>query len=78
MLIIRSDRPNTTEIERGDGALFFFSYDTLVAAWLPGRGFVRTSQYWSKTTTKHLNHWLYGKDYELITQEEMEKLDEEC
>ena len=52
---------NQTEIETSD-ARVFFSYDTPVAAYIHGRGYVRTVNNYSVTTTKHINKWLtnYG------------------
>jgi hypothetical protein len=45
--------PNqTTEI--------FFSYETPVAAFVPGRGFIRTKTKHSLTTSQHINKWLNG------------------
>ena len=48
---------NQTEISVGDN-LVLFSYNTPVAAWVRGRGWLRTEQKFSKTTTKHINAWL--------------------
>ena len=50
---------NQTEIET-DNARVFFSYRTPVAAYVFGRGYVRTEQYWSTTTSRHINKWLRG------------------
>lgn len=38
-------------------ATVFFSYDTPVAAFVAGRGFLRCGERYSKTTTKHINAW---------------------
>jgi hypothetical protein len=46
-----------TEVQT-DKARILFSYKTPVAAWISGRGYVRTSQFWSVTTSKHINMWL--------------------
>jgi hypothetical protein len=54
---------NKNEIELPDGTVVFFSYKTPVAARMgDGSGFVKTSQKWSVTTSKHINQWLmlYG------------------
>ena len=47
-----------TEIEKSNGVTVFFSYNTPVAAHIPGKGFVKTSEFYSKTTSKHINQWL--------------------
>ena len=52
---------NKNEIELPDGTVVFFSYKTPVAARMgDGSGFVKTSQKWSVTTSKHINQWLNG------------------
>ena len=50
---------NQTELETGNG-LTLFSYETPVACFLYGKGYFRTSQKWSATTSKHINRWLDG------------------
>ena len=52
---------NQTEVELASGVTVFFSYKTPVAAHIPGRGCIRTDQYYSRTTTKHINQWLNDK-----------------
>lgn len=49
---------NQNEVTINDGTQIFFSYRTPVAAYLPEKGYVRTSTYWSKTTSRHINKWL--------------------
>ena len=51
---------NQTEVSINDGTQIFFSYRTPVAAYLPGKGYVRTERFWSKTTSRHINKWLQG------------------
>ena len=36
---------------------YYFSYDTLVAVFIPGKGIQCIQNYWSTTTGKHLN-WI--------------------
>ena len=48
---------NGTEVETAD-ARIFFSYRTPVAAYIFGRGYVRTEQFFSVTTSRHINKWL--------------------
>jgi len=47
-----------TEIEN-NGIRILFSYKTPVAAYASGFHF-KTSKYWSRTTTRHINQWLNG------------------
>lgn len=49
---------NQTEVEFGNDVTVFFSYRTPVAAFIPGKGYVRTSKKFSQTTSKHINKWL--------------------
>jgi hypothetical protein len=49
---------NQTEVTLADGTCVLFSYQTPVAAIVPGKGWIRTAYKWSATTTKHINAWL--------------------
>jgi hypothetical protein len=51
-LLVIQDARETAEI--------FFSYETPVAAFVPGRGFIRTETKHSVTTSQHINKWLNG------------------
>jgi len=59
--------PNMTRLDLPSGTVLF-SYETPVAAYVSGRGFIRTAQKYSKTTTKHINQWLSGADAEVVPQ----------
>ena len=48
---------NMTEVETSK-ARVLFSYRTPVAAYVFGRGYVKTEKWYSVTTTRHLNKWL--------------------
>lgn len=65
--------PNQTEIELSDGNRFFFSYNTLVAAYLVGRGYIKSKRFYSSTTSKHTNAWIYSTP-EVLDQEEFDNL----
>jgi len=52
---------NMTELNMGDVQVFF-SYETPVAARLTDGSLVRTEQWYSATTSKHINKWLQGCD----------------
>ena len=51
---------NMNLIRLNNGTQVLFSYRTPVAAHVPGEGFFRTNQNWSRTTSKHINKWLRG------------------
>lgn len=45
---------NQTEIECHNGVTILYSYRTPVAAFVPGKGALCTTQRYSKTTSKHI------------------------
>jgi hypothetical protein len=49
---------NMTELELTDGTTVFFSYKTPVAGFIPGQGVFRTEEFFSQTTSKHINKWI--------------------
>lgn len=63
---------NMTILRIGDTEILF-SYRTPVAAYVSGRGYVRTAEKFSKTTTRHINVWA-GPNAEVIPQSEIESL----
>ena len=64
---------NQTQLSVGDN-LILFSYKTPVAAWVSGRGWLRTSTKYSKTTTKHINKWLRGYAAQDVDQSVLDTL----
>ncbi len=58
---------NMTELDLGF-AQVFFSYDTPVAARLTDGSLVRTEQWYSATTSKHINKWLQGCECQTVPQ----------
>ena len=48
---------NMTEVETSK-ARVLFSYRTPVAAYVFGRGYVKTENWYSETTTRHINKWI--------------------
>ena len=56
---IKQIASNMTELDLGF-AQVFFSYETPVAARLTDGTLVRTEQWYSATTSKHINKWLNG------------------
>ena len=66
---------NATVVEINDALQVLFSYDKAVAAFVPGRGFLRTNRFWSKTTNKHINKWLkeqFGPNVKVVEVEQSE------
>jgi hypothetical protein len=67
---------NMTAVHLPKGTVLF-SYETPVAAYVSGRGWVRTAEKFSKTTSKHINQWLGGvTNVDIIPQSEIESLTE--
>ena len=64
---------NMTELDLGF-AQVFFSYETPVAARLTDGSLVRTDQWYSVTTSKHINKWLQGCDALTVPQERIDCL----
>ena len=70
--MLRNLGSNRVEIEYSDGTIVFYAYNTAVAACMgDGSGFVRTDKKWSRTTSKHINQWLEGRNARLISQDEL-------
>ena len=49
---------NQSLVSFNNGAQVLFSYETPVAGYLPDEGYFKTEQFFSKTTTKHVNSFL--------------------
>jgi len=69
---------NQTEIERADGSTVFFSYNTPVAVFVPGKGGIVTSKKWSVTTSRHINATIerWGCSRSEVEQAEIDRLAE--
>ena len=66
--------PNATVVHHKDGAVLF-SYQTPVAAFVPGQGYLRTSGSFSTTTSRHINKWLGATSVgKKVDQAEIENL----
>ena len=55
---VKAIASNMTELHLSTGVVVLFSYETPVAAFIPGAGYVRTEQHYSMTTSRHINKWL--------------------
>lgn len=65
--------PNQTVLALDNGTEILFSYSTPVAAFVPGRGYVKTDRRYSVTTSKHINGWA-GKTAATVPQNELNAL----
>ena len=66
--------PNATELTLDNGNSVLFSYETAVAAFIVGRGLVRSSKRYSATTSRHVSNWLDGRPSTLATPAELGEL----
>ena len=65
---------NVTLIKYDDGEVLF-SYETPVAALdYKTHEYFRTNQFWSVTTSRHINQWLQGVDAAEISQSALEAM----
>jgi hypothetical protein len=55
-------------------ATILFSYETPVAALVPGLGYLRTDRHYSRTTSKHITQWLHGATAETVPQATIDTL----
>lgn len=74
---IRNIGSSRTQVEKDDGTRILVSYSTPVAAYIVGRGYVRTSFQHSKTTNSHIKQWLDGAECETVAQAELDALVQE-
>jgi hypothetical protein len=56
-------KANMTELEI-NGSLILFSYKTPVAVLHLDGNVFKTSKFWSRTTSRHINQWLVNFDME--------------
>jgi len=65
--------PNVNEVTVGELTVLF-SYQTPVAAFVPGEGYLVTDKKWSNTTTRHINKWLASMGVDRATKVSQERL----
>lgn len=63
-------------IEKIGPITVLFSYDVPVAAFNPLDGYLRTDQWYSRTTTRHINSWLEDVDAREVSQDFLNTLAE--
>jgi hypothetical protein len=61
-------------VEQKDGNTLFYSYNTIVAALVPGRGVVKGDKFYTVTTSKQIKTWANGNPIEELPQAEFETL----
>ena len=73
MLELRQVGNNMVEVEK-EKARVLFSYNTPVAAYVRGVGYIRTEEYFSSTTSRHITKWLAGASAKAVPQSEINDL----
>jgi hypothetical protein len=54
---IQTGKANQTVLTLNNGTEVFISYQTPVAAFIPGEGYVKTEEWFSATTSKHITQY---------------------
>lgn len=67
-------KSNYLVVQVSPGVRVLFSYTTPVAAYVDGRGYVRSDRGFSRTTNKHIGQFLDGAKAETIPHAEFEIL----
>lgn len=60
---------NTVTVQFSDGREACFSYGVLVAAFVPGQGYIYTDKRYSVTTSKHMNAFCQRRGREIADAE---------
>ena len=68
-MYIKSLGANKNELVMNNDTTILFSYSTPVAAFIPGKGYFKTAEKFSVTTSKHITQWLDGAKAEVKPQE---------
>ncbi len=64
---IKNKDANATELQFKNGNIFFFSYETPVAARINSQ-YYKTSEYHSATTQRHMKRFLHGDTVNAIAK----------
>ena len=58
----------TVLIFNGGTTEVFFSYETPVAGYSDKLGYVKTDEWYSQTTTRHINKYIDGRKHKVVSQ----------
>ena len=64
---------NTSTVSLDSGTVVCLSYGVIVAAFVPGRGYLRTDARYSVTTSRHMNQFA-GRDATTIPDADLRAL----
>ncbi len=71
LIRIRDGKADPVILEYADGTRLFFSYESPIGAFVPGRGYLATDADLTPTSERRLADWLKGRDYVTVPQEEI-------
>ena len=74
---LQSFATNRTLLTFDDGTEVFFSYSTPVAGYSKELGYVKTTQWYSSTTTRHVNKYLGDLNHSEVSQDTINNLVQE-
>jgi len=77
-MILRQLGANQTELSFNNGSSVFFSYETPVAGFTLQRGHFKTSTYYSRTTSRHINSYFKHIDSSSVTEISDQEIVEIC
>jgi hypothetical protein len=63
---------NCTEVSIPGKISVLFSYDTPVAAFVVGQGYIRSAVKYSTTTSRHINQWIGANKFKTVEQSEID------
>jgi hypothetical protein len=66
---------STAELNYDNGAQILRSYNTHVAAYVPGLGWMETTTKYSRTTSRHISDWRKRNGYPHLAQVPQEEID---
>ena len=71
---LQSFAVNRTLLSFDDGTEIYFSYETPVAGYSNKLGYVKTNQWYSSTTTRHINRYLGNLKHSEVDQDVINNL----
>jgi len=69
---------NQTVVSLNNGVEVFFSYDTPVSGRSADNEYFKTEEYYSRTTSRHINNYLGGVKSTTVSQEIIDTLADDC
>lgn len=74
-IVVHKPFSNCVILELGDDRFVLYSYSTPVAIWTSKTGFLRSSKYYSQSTSYHIGQWMgQGAHFSWVSQETINRL----